>query len=291
MRTMKLELLLAGLFVLAFACGPDDDPDNPPPNEHEWVKEARVEFPDAISLHTEVIQRSCAPLGGVCHNNKEFPDLHTVGNFISVTGKPCNLDEEDPAQIHDGCEPEGDMLRIPSFDFTARIAFYGPEMYDDFGNVWRDIELTEPATGTGDRIAGEFLRDNAVYVDVPANIIVTAGSKHAQLVDMYYLEYSKYLALYNIVGGDPNQNGILGADELGWAEVVRGQPDRSYLLQRVLGTVPGTRMPLANQPLSNPEYVALICWIETMDKNPQPEQRIDYTHCNYARNPQDYAIE
>lgn len=284
--------LLTSLCVLTIAagCGPKDDPYDPS-NEHEWTKQAREQIPTAMALHSQVIQRSCTPTEGVCHNNKEYPDLHTVGNLITAAGKDCNLDEEDPSQIYDGCEPQADQLYIESLDFVSDIAQYGPEEYDpQTGTGYRDIVLADPVPANLVTSAAEFRRDGARLFEVPSNLNTTAGSTDVRLVNIYYLEYPIYQQTWYVRAGDPNGNGILGA-ELGWAEVVRGAPERSYLVARVLGSVPGTRMPLANQPISNAEYVALICWIETLDSNPLPEQRINYDACKYAKDPQDYELK
>jgi hypothetical protein len=61
---------------------------------------------------------------------------------------------------------------------------------------------------------------------------------------------------------------------------------------RVTGTVPGTRMPLANAPLSDAEYVALACWIETLAGTPWPRagDLIDYDECIFAWYPERHAL-
>ena len=58
----------------------------------------------------------------------------------------------------------------------------------------------------------------------------------------------------------------------------------SYLLQRTLGTVRGTRMPLANEPLNDAEYLALYCWIESLADNDAADAAlpIDYAGCAKA---------
>jgi hypothetical protein len=102
--------------------------------------------------------------------------------------------------------------------------------------------------------------------------------------------------LATLVGGDPNADGVWGADELTPGErgalVVPGALDRSYLWGRITGTVPGFRMPLANTPITNPGYVAIACWIEGLSASSaerDPEDLIDYDSCQYANAPVDYA--
>ena len=74
-----------------------------------------------------------------------------------------------------------------------------------------------------------------------------------------------------VIEGDPNMNGVFGArigDPI--ALMVPGSPEESYLVGRLRGTlegedVPGTLMPLANQPPSVPDLVALYCFVEGLE--------------------------
>ena len=96
-----------------------------------------------------------------------------------------------------------------------------------------------------------------------------------------------------IVGGDANQNGVYGADDpsvIAGALVVPGDLEASYLWGRITGTVPGTRMPLANGPVTNPQYVALACWIEGLTAGATATDEIDYDACGFAADPVDYEI-
>ncbi len=73
-----------------------------------------------------------------------------------------------------------------------------------------------------------------------------------------------------------------------------GRPEESYLVARLRGTMqqqplPGTRMPLANQPPSVQDMLALMCFIEGLDPKARQwslESSIDYTKCSYSANPQ-----
>src|SRR5262249_36777370 len=113
------------------------------------------------------------------------------------------------------------------------------------------------------------------------------------LSDPFVVGFSDSVLL-RVVGGDPNRNGVWGADD---PSVLRGgliQPRdlaTSYLWGRITGTVPGTRMRLVNQPLSSSEYVAIACWIEGLDpaNSPNPEDAIAYDTCSFAKNPIDYT--
>ena len=95
-------------------------------------------------------------------------------------------------------------------------------------------------------------------------------------------------ALLTAVPGDPNRNGTFGADDLSLAPartIVRGDRESSYLWRRLLGTVPGSRMPLANGELTNVQLIALGCWIETIGTDADPLAPIDYASCSFYESP------
>ena len=78
-----------------------------------------------------------------------------------------------------------------------------------------------------------------------------------------------------------NRNGVFGF-RTGRAVslITPGKPEESYLVARLRGhmqgeTVPGSRMPLANQPPSIPDMVALMCFIEGMD----PAKEVELGTC------------
>ena len=286
MKTIGIFSLLAGIALVA-ACGGNDSYDSS--KDAPEVQEARASFPTALQLHEKVIARSCSPTNGVCHNAKEYPDMHTVGNFVSVASKPCNEDKvNDPMTIYDGCEPLADEIELPSLGFRTRIGYMGADQYDESG-VYREITTEHTVPESGSFLAAKFLRNGAVIASLDANIRTTGGTKLVRLENYYNVDYQTYLALQTLAGGDPNQNGVFGYTN-GWHEITPGRPDRSYLIGRITGTVPGTRMPLANQALSDAEYVAIECWIESIGSTPSPNQAIDYDGCRYAKHPQHFAI-
>jgi hypothetical protein len=84
--------------------------------------------------------------------------------------------------------------------------------------------------------------------------------------------------------GDPNANGVYGGTADPYRLIVPGDPTRSYLLQRLQGNVPGSPMPLANEPLSSAEIIALACWIEgvTDPDRIAVDAAIDYDDCATA---------
>jgi len=122
------------------------------------------------------------------------------------------------------------------------------------------------------------------------------GGKHlvGRVADYQTSDVQELLTL-GIVQGDQNRNGVFGARMAPPIPLLRpGKPDESYLIGRLRGvmfggSVPGSRMPLANQPLSVPEMLALFCWVEGLARQQRPyniASQIDYQACSYSKNPE-----
>lgn len=269
------------------ACGDDDKKPAPEPAPEEvektLVDEAAEQMPTYLHLHAQVVFRTCSPTSGVCHNTKEFPDLHTPGNMLDSVGKGCNLGEE-PTDIFDRCEPPGDLLVLTTGDadgFEGRIAWHELD-----GDDWK-IVLEEPIPGdcgphrASARFASGEDGETILRAD-GAPLLVECGSETVTLLDVVTLGPVVYEGLLRRVSmGDPNRNGVFGYDG-DYGQIIPGNPERSYLIARMLGTVPGTRMPLANEPLTDAEWIALFCWVETLDADPTEEDPIRYDECEFA---------
>jgi hypothetical protein len=279
-------------FLLLAACGGKPTIEPPPGGEHQSVRVARQTLPTALELHATVISRSCSPSGGVCHNGKEYPDLRTVGSMIAALAKPCNRDRflDEPSMVFDGCEPLADELVVGSGsdEWRSLIAYLGPEEFDEQTfQSFRHVKTEKQAPRYMDRTPARIVRNGEAIVTLPANLSLGSGAKDGRIVDVFNLDYASIRALGYVQGGDPNGNGIFGAGQP-WQLIAPGHPDRSYLVGRITGSVPGTRMPLANAALTAAEYVAIICWIETLDEDPDPHDRIAYDDCNFAKDPTAY---
>lgn len=267
-----------------------------PDDGKEFVEEAKKEFPTYLDLHEKVITRTCTPFQNVCHNNKEYPDLRTPQAMLGMLGSPCNLDVEDPLNTYNGCEPDGDVLRFTTggnVGWQTKVA-YVTFSSDPMGVVTSAvIQLADPipaamldpmlpesieilrTTDSGMLTVGQ-VADAVTYAPGVSALQVTGydlldGSVHTLIED-------------DLRGGDPNRDGVLGAEEESLQELKAGDPWGSYLLQRLQGNVPGSPMPLANQPLSAAEVVAIACWIEGTDApdGDSPYATIDYDGCQYA---------
>jgi hypothetical protein len=226
------------LSIAAFACDGENNLVPVGPITHPSALEAMEKFPNGLELHENVIHRSCSPTGGVCHNGKEYPDLHTFGNLVAALDKPCNRDKADePEAVFDGCEPPPDEFAIMgSPEWRSKISWVGPEEYpEDFSTVFRRIMLADPAPRTVDHGESKILRDGNTLVDlkgeiydrngnlVPGFLVAQEGQREVVITDLYYLEYRAYLDLQTTRGGDPNGNGRFGSAEP-WVLIAPGHP-------------------------------------------------------------------
>ncbi len=270
------------------------EPDGSEDPAAEYIEEAKREFPTYLDLHEKVVTRSCSPAGGVCHNEKEYPDLHTPQTMLAQLEAPCNLAEADPLNLFSGCEPVGDRLRFTTggnLMFTTEVAYVDINT-DMMGVVHAVVYLRDPIPNAMD-MPGQF-ESIAIERETTAGML-TVGAvdnaiSYAPGVDA--LEVNDYPNLPTAVktlleteirAGDPNRDGEFGGEDP-YRLLLPGNPWKSYLLQRLQGNVPGSPMPLANQPLSSAEIIAIACWIEgaSEPEGQGPYASIDYAGCQYA---------
>jgi hypothetical protein len=269
-----------------------------PEDGKEFVEEAKKEFPTYLDLHEKVITRTCTPNANVCHNNKEYPDLRTPQAMLGLLGNACNLDVEDPLNTYNGCEPEADVLRFTTggnVGWETKIGYVSFNQ-DPMGVVTSAVlHLADPIPAVMlDPMMPESIDvlritgSGMLTVGQVSNAITYAAGQNALQVTGYAMLDTDVHTLIedDVRGGDPNQDGVLGAEHADerLRELQPGDPWRSYLLQRLQGNVPGSPMPLANPPLSASEVVAIACWIEGTDApgGDSPYAEIDYDGCQYA---------
>jgi len=274
--------------------GEDDAPDGPP--VEEYIEEARAEFPTYALLHEKVVTRTCSPNGGVCHNEKEYPDLHTPQTMLSQLDVPCNLAETEPLNLFNGCESIGDTLRFTTGNNTtfATTIGYVAMNTDDMGVVLNAVLYLEDPIPNAMAVPGAF-ESVVIERDTDGGMLTVgqielAASYAAGMTSLQINGFAdlpaeaKSLLETDIQPGDPNRDGVFGGDEDPFRLVLPGDPWKSYLLQRLQGNVPGSPMPLANQPLSSAEIIAIACWIEgAADPGGDvADSAIDYDNCQYA---------
>lgn len=294
------------------------DPDDPDPymGEDEIVLEAQSKFRTGLDFHEKVIWRTCTPFNGVCHNSKEFPDLRTPANFVKAFGANCNIQYGEYQSVFDGCERPGDRLVVDGQGYDSGELEIG----------WVEVVPGDPFTGEG--VPAEDAPGLHIHLVDPApgeqtQVFTTADFRRTFITDGQVgdFTYASYTTLWwvlpgrthiigrvqqgqsdqvqdllsvGIVEGDANRNGIAGARESDPVHMLSaGDPENSYLIARLRGTmsgidVPGSRMPLANQPLSISEMLALFCLVETIPEDPTESdlaRAIDYANCSYSTDP------
>lgn len=307
----------------------DFEPDRPEIDEaeevdpytgnNEFVIEAQDRFPTGLELHNKVIWRTCTPNGGVCHNAAEYPDLRTPATFVEAFSAPCNIQVGEYQSTFDGCEQPGDRLILnggPYNDTPLEVGYleYIPgELGEDesptVDSPGLHIVLAEPVGYGNDSGQGyataEFVRtfvaDGEVYDSEYASFqtnwwVLGDGTHLYGRIRQYQVNGVNELLESGVVEGDGNRNGTFGAkQDNGTVHLLEpGSPETSYLIARVRGEmydeqIPGSRMPLANAPLTIPEMLSLFCMVEAFPEGGDLADfsgPIDYNNCSYAEDPE-----
>lgn len=303
----------------------DFDPDRPESEEpgnvepydgdDEIVLEAQDHFRTGLEFHTEVIWRTCTPFDGVCHNSKEYPDLRTPASFAATFGAPCNVQPGDYTSVYDGCERPGDRIRFTDAGIQSDVEIAYVEYIPGEGG---DYDVAPPPDGPGLHIhlahsvnaereqfwgSGDFVRrfvadgnvNDTVFESFRSQWWILEGGTHlvAEVAE-YQIDRVQGLLEVGIVEGDANRNGVFGARDTDPVMLLEpGNPERSYLIARMRGEieghdVPGSRMPLANQPFTVPEMLAFFCLVEGFDGSSSADLAgaIDYKNCSYSADPE-----
>jgi hypothetical protein len=293
-----------------------DDPENVEPytGDDPIVLEAQARFPSGLDLHKKVIWRTCTPNGGVCHNSKEYPDLRTPANFAAAFGAFCNVQPGETSSVYDGCERPGDRVRFDGGLASDPIEIAWIEQIPGEeaetpteSSPGLHIKLARPLPGDRERSwsTADFVRtfvDGGKVKDIAYGGYTTEwtvlGDRTHVLgrVRNYQLDEVQQLLEVGIVEGDANRNGIFGAaDGASVRMLAPGSPEDSYLVGRMRGEMfgeplPGSRMPLANPPLTIPEMLALFCLIEGWPEGSTEQMflqgPIDYARCSYVEDPE-----
>lgn len=283
-----------------------------------YVLEAQATHRTGLELHRNVITRTCGPTGGVCHNQKEYPDLHTPSNLLAAVDAPCNVQPGDYNAVFDGCEPPGDRFRIDDRTGAVEIGYVdfvaAESEEEDAPAPGLHVYLKQPLSTDGDRDEiwgeGHFLRrfpnaagklEELLYARFQTSWRLLEGGRHLWAeVREYQADQVNELLSVGIQQGDMNRNGVFGAsDTVPLALLKPGKPEESYLIGRLRGAIgpvgaeqdiPGTRMPLANDPLSIADMLALYCFVyglpQQMDGVLDLRSPIDYVNCPYTTDPE-----
>jgi hypothetical protein len=258
------------------------------------VDDAAAKYPDLRTLWSQSITRTCGPNSGVCHDNRQFPDLQTVSGLLSTVNARCNQLRDDPSTLDDLCEPAGDQFQLGAF--STRI-----------GNVQATattltLTLKDPlpdGAGGDAAIVRAMPGLDPVTLAIPAAALapVSSGATSVTLsVSALPATLTAFLAPGRhqpgdstvVQLGDPNGNGIFGADFDG-ALVKPGRPMQSYLFLRLLAPqASGPQMPIANAQYWDgaDDVRAVWCWISRMSADgANADGPIDWAGCNLSAMP------
>jgi hypothetical protein len=283
-------LILIALAFAAAACGIEPVSERPQ-TEHE--------YPDVVSLFDRAIAPTCSLNNGVCHNSNNYPDLHTPAAIVATLDEPCNVELEDPALVHDACEPAADHLVIASAGIDARIV--DARLLDgELGNSANDltqITLTlDPAPGALAPGATDTVvqrGDTRFSVgEYGAKVSAVQGSEVTLDLTSAYGEWTAKrffdVRVYppgplRLHVGDPNRNGVQGALVMAMPLVTAGDPDRSFMLKRLVDPAYGELMPRQCRTWNDAANLALACWIAGLAPDASNAfEPIDYDACTAA---------
>ncbi len=289
-RLLAASWLAAIVLTSVSACG---DPAPGPTQAEQDFEDAQRRLPTLGDVQAQVLTQTCSPNPGVCHSGREYPQLHTVGDLLATVSTACNVAPPDPLLGWDACERAPHWLQLGEHEVP--IAW-------TLANGESDWTLVVPEPLPAD-VVDEPLRivtGDDVLVFAPAPEWTTVATLSAEGTALSFSVQSEdgteigpvvASVMRGVIGGDPNRNGIWGASgpERDHARlIVPGSRRRSYLWRRLVGDVPGTRMPIANGPVTNPQLLALGCWIEGLPADPMdldPSDPIDYENCSFAEDP------
>lgn len=330
---MKLQTFVLVVSGVLLSCGPDfseaglgtsipftpNRPQLPAPTTAApytgsdlYVSDAQERFRTGLDVHRKIVWRTCTPNDGVCHNQKEYPDLHTPANFVAAINAPCNVQPGEWESVYDRCERPGDRFRLnywddfgPSIEVAWVENISGEEASESEETTLTSqgfhVRLRSPVKTDRNEIwgVGQFLRTtpndgDIVFAQFETRWrIIEDGTHLVGEVRNYQNERASELSRVGIREGDANRNGTFGADDSTIISMITpGNPEESYLIGRVRGEmhgdrVPGSRMPLANQPLDISEMLALFCFVEGIpaDGNVDLASPVNYKDCSYSEDP------
>jgi hypothetical protein len=315
---LLLSLVLAGCGTPSTSSSTTSGPLDP--DAGGSLDTASAKFPDLRALWSQSLSRTCGPNNGVCHDNKQYPDLQTATGLLESVNQRCNQLRDDPATLDNLCEPSGDMLQIGTFQ--ARIGFITARP-DAVNPTSIEVTLAEaiPAGATTDDVAVLRQREMlpAVSLAVPSSAVTLSPGAKIVTLDLGELGMADgltagksladfFLPAKHIAGaadeielGDPNGDGLFGAT-LGGALIKPGKPLLSYLFLRIsaplvtgpdhhetsvlTSTTVEQQMPIANYQYwdATNANLALWCWISTMkDDASNADGPIDYAHCDTSK--------
>ena len=248
----------------------------------------QARFVSTTSLMRHVIAPTCAAEGNECHNDEDFPDLHTEGNLWNLVGLGCNLGVGERNTIEDFCEAVGDEIRINA-GFTTTVGSIETVTDAEGAFVHYAVYVQTAPTGALVDADFEFLRGGVL-----APVLGGGGSVHFVVGDAFLrvTDPEQIPDPGGIRQGDENRNGMYGT---GAGAIVKpGDARGSYMVRRLLMQETNrVRMPLGgtidnpnelNPYLSANEMYALMSWINCMQEGDGVTSPVRYDCAQNADN-------
>ncbi len=273
------------------ANGPDSGREAPDTPLDKAIAQAR--YVTTTDLMRHLIAPTCAAEGNECHNDEDFPDLHSEGNLWNLVGLGCNLNVGERDTIEDYCEAVGDQIRITdgaNSGFSATIGSI-ELVTDDMGDFSHYAITVDSAGSAAAQTGGnfEFMRNGVVSQALGGggSVDVISGQVILKVTDADHIPDPLLIRQ-----GDENLNGTYGTGE--GVIVKPGDARGSYMVRRLLEAETNRiRMPLGgmidnpnelNPFLSANEMYALMSWINCMQEGDGVASEIRYDCAQNADN-------
>ncbi len=251
-------------------------------------------YPDAASLHALGVARTCALNQGVCHSQRQYPELGAVSALAGLVGAPCQLGIQDTTKTLAECETKGDSLSLGGQDYEILQLTIAPNEPFPPRHVDLKISAIPPTLDAGNaRIHRPAPAGGDALSKPLGGVVLTAGADATHVVLDLTAAMDPTLAGFldirawhgdRVRLGDPNNDGMAHASPNPWAEITPGDPAKSFFYKRLLTDEYGPQMPLIPRTWSPAATRAVWCWIRGLPKDAKPETvdvkaPIDYANC------------
>lgn len=253
-------------------------------------------YPDIATLHDLGVSRTCSLNGGVCHSQKNAPELTKPEDFLATVGQPCQLAAQDPSMVIDECEVPGDVLTLGGIDTEILFVSIPPnEAYPPKHLTLELAAAAPPLAAAGAKVRRLSQSKQEVLARPLVNVQLTEGVTAKQVVlDLTAVDpaVADFLDIRvaqsdRVRMGDANHNGLAHPSASPWAEITPGDPARSFLYQRLLDDKYGPKMPLIQRTWTPAATRAVWCWIRGLPAAATPASIGIHDAIDYAGCPQD----
>lgn len=242
-------------------------------------------YRDVEELYEQALTRTCSLNGGVCHNSKEYPDVHTLSSLFSALEAPCGLGALSPRDVPNECEPEGDHLVSAALgvDVEIKRVDVSPRAAATADLTGATVVLARAAGGAGGSATDwTVVRGDLRFTLGAGSLAADRGSLQIDLTAApapvrAFVDYRTFPWSPSMIRvADTNGDGVAG-HALGWALLRPGDPDHSYLVGRLTQPRLGELMPRQCRTWDWRATLALYCWTKglRMGSDGRPSNAMD----------------